>query len=38
MFRLGRGVKEMRPPPARKTDWTDYAFGLGRMLRRGFKK
>ena len=38
MFRLGRGVKEMTSPPSHKADWTDHAFRLGRMLRRGLKK
>ena len=38
MFRLGRGVKEMTPPPPPKGDWTDHVFRLGRMLRRGFKR
>jgi hypothetical protein len=39
MFRLGRGVREMKsPPPSPKGDWTDHAFRLGRMLRRGFKR
>jgi hypothetical protein len=37
MFRLGRGVKEMKLLPS-KGDWTDHAFRLGRMLRRGVKK
>jgi len=41
MFRLGRGVKQMKQlkqstaPPVPKGDWTDNAFRLGRMLRRG---
>jgi hypothetical protein len=38
MFRLGRGVKEMTSAPSPKGDWTDHAFSLGRMLRRGFKR
>jgi hypothetical protein len=38
MFRLGQGVKEMTSPSTPKADWTDHAFRLGRMLRRGFKK
>jgi hypothetical protein len=38
MFWLGRGVKEMGSQPSRKGDWTDHAFRLGRMLRKGFKK
>ena len=41
LFRLGRGVKQMKQstaPPAPKGDWTDGAFRLGRMFRNGFKK
>jgi hypothetical protein len=39
MFRLGRGVKELTsPPPSPKGDWTDHAYRLGRMFRRGLKK
>ena len=38
MFRLGRGVKEITSPPSPKGDWTDHAFRLGRMFRRGFKR
>jgi hypothetical protein len=38
IIRLGRGFKEMTSPPSPKGDWTDHAFRLGRMLRRGFKK
>ncbi len=38
MFRLGRGVKEMKPMPSPSGDWTDHAFRFGRMLRRGIKK
>jgi hypothetical protein len=38
MFRLGRRVKEMKSMPSPKGDWTDHAFRLGRMLRRGVKK
>jgi hypothetical protein len=38
MFRLDRGVKEITSPPSPKGDWTDHAFRLGRMLRRGFKR
>jgi hypothetical protein len=38
MFRLGQGVKEMTSPPSSKADWTDHAYRLGRMFRRGFKK
>jgi hypothetical protein len=38
MFRLGRGLREMKSLPSPKSDWTDHAFRLGRMLRRGVKK
>jgi len=39
LFRLGRAVREVRrAPPAPKGDWTDHAFRLGRMFRKGFKK
>jgi hypothetical protein len=38
MFWLGRGVKEITSGPSPKSDWTDHAFRLGRMLSRGFKK
>jgi hypothetical protein len=39
MFRLGRGVKEMKsPPPSPKGDWTDHVFRLGRMFRKGLRK
>jgi hypothetical protein len=38
MFRLGRGLKEMKSLPSPRGDWTDHAFRLGRMLRRGIKK
>jgi hypothetical protein len=38
MFRLGQGVKEIKSLPAPKADWTDQAFRLGRMLRKGFKR
>ena len=38
MFRLGRGVNEIKALPAPKGDWTDHPFRLGRMLRRGFKR
>jgi hypothetical protein len=37
MFRLGQGVKEMTSAPAPKGDWTDHAFRLGRMFRKGLK-
>jgi hypothetical protein len=41
MFRLGRGVRQARElkdettPPAPKGDWTDHAYRLGKVLRRG---
>lgn len=38
MFRLGQGVKEVTSAPAPKGDWTDHAFRLGRMFRKGLKK
>jgi|SRR5437868_13811905 hypothetical protein len=38
MFKLGRGVKEVTSAPAPKGDWTDHAFRLGRMFRKGLKK
>jgi hypothetical protein len=42
LFRLGRAVRDikqsMQPPPAPKGDWTDHAFRLGRLIRRGLKK
>jgi hypothetical protein len=38
MFRLGRGVKEITSSPSPKGDWTDHAFRLGKMLRRGLKR
>jgi hypothetical protein len=37
MFRFGQGVKEMTSAPAPKGDWTDHAFRLGRMFRKGSK-
>jgi hypothetical protein len=38
LFRLGRAVRDIRQaPPAPKGDWTDHAFRLGRMFRKGFK-
>jgi hypothetical protein len=37
MFKLGRRVNELTSPLSPKSDWTDHAFRLGRMLRRGFK-
>ena len=38
MFRLSQGVKEITSARSPKADCTDYAFRLGRMLRRGFKR
>jgi hypothetical protein len=38
MFRLGQGVKEITSAPAPKGDWTDHAFRLGRMFRKGLKR
>ena len=38
MFRLRWGVKEITSASSPKTDWTDHAFRLDRMLRRGFKR
>jgi hypothetical protein len=38
MFRLGRGVKEITSSLSPKGDWTDHAFPLGKMLRRGLKR
>ena len=38
MFRLGRGVKEITSAASSKSDFTDRAFRLGKMLRKGFKK
>jgi hypothetical protein len=44
LFRLGRGVrqvkelKETTAPPAPKGDWTDNAFRLGKLFRKGLKK
>lgn len=41
MFRLGRGVrqaqelKDSTAPPVVKGDWTDHAFRLGKLLRKG---
>jgi len=37
MFRLGRGVREIKSPPSPQGDWTDHAFRFGRMLR-SFKR
>jgi hypothetical protein len=38
MFRLGQGVRDITSAPAPKGDWTDHAFRLGRMFRKGLKK
>ena len=41
LFRLGRVVRDLRQsvePSAPKGDWTDHAFRLGRLFRRGLKK
>jgi hypothetical protein len=41
LFRLGRAVRDVRQSvetPAPKGDWTDHAFRLGRLFRRGLKK
>jgi hypothetical protein len=44
LFRLGRGVRQIKEinqsttPPSPKGDWTDNAYRLGRMFRKGFKK
>lgn len=41
LFRLGRAVRDAKQsvdPPAPKGDWTDHAFRLGRLFRRGLKK
>jgi hypothetical protein len=41
MYLLGQGVKEIASPPpvkAAKGDWTDHAFRLGRLFRKGLKK
>ena len=40
MFNLGRGVRVVKSsaPPSPKGDWTDHAFRLGRMFRRGLKR
>jgi hypothetical protein len=44
LFRLGRGVRQIKEikqssaPPVPKGDWTDNAFRLGRMFRKGLKK
>jgi len=43
MFRLGRGVRQVQElknatdPPAAKGDWTDHAYRLGKLLRKGLK-
>jgi hypothetical protein len=44
LFRLGRGVRQVKElkqttaPPAPKGDWTDNAFRLGKLFRKGLKK
>lgn len=44
LFRLGRGVRQVKQmkqstaPPSPKGDWTDNAYRLGRIFRKGFKK
>jgi hypothetical protein len=44
LFRLGRGVRQAKQmkqstaPPAPRGDWTDNAYRLGRIFRKGFKK
>jgi hypothetical protein len=41
LFRLGRAVRDIRQsvePPAPKGNWTDHAFRLGRLFRRGLPK
>jgi hypothetical protein len=38
MFWLGRGVKEIASSRRAKGDWTEHAFRLGRIIRRGIKK
>ena len=41
LFRFGRAVRDLKQsvePPAPKGDWTDHAFRLGRLFRRGLKK
>jgi hypothetical protein len=38
MFRLGQGVRDISSAPAPKGDWTDHAFRLGRMFRKGLKR
>ncbi len=38
MFRLGQGVRDLTSAPAPKGDWTDHAFRLGRMFRKGLKE
>jgi hypothetical protein len=41
LYRFGRAVRGLQQsvePPAPKGDWTDHAFRLGRLFRRGLKK
>ena len=44
MFRLGRGVRQVQElkdssaPAAPKGDWTDHAYRLGNILRKGLNK
>jgi hypothetical protein len=38
MFRLGKGVREITSSPPAKGDWTDHAFRLGRIFRKGLKR
>ena len=38
MFRLGSGVREITSSRPAKGDWTDHAFRLGRIIRKGIKK
>jgi len=38
MFRLGRGAREIASSRPAKSDLTDHAFRLGRIIRRGIKK
>jgi hypothetical protein len=44
LFRLGRGVRQIKEikqstsPPSPKGDWTDNAFRLGKLFRKGLKK
>jgi hypothetical protein len=38
MFQLGRGVRKIASSRPAKSNWTDHAFRLGRIIRRGIKK